>query len=229
MESHHASRVLRVRAGDAVELFDGRGRSGAGTVEAAGSRKRNEPVLCRIDSLSEFRRGAVKLRLLISPPRTRLMGEIVRMATELGVGRITPVLCERSVARPDAGQVEGHWRREAIAAVKQSGNKFLPQLDAPVVFATAVEGAPPFGFVGAVPRSAPAVRLPGSSQGADEVALWIGPEGGFSEREEHCLLRMGMIPLTVGQWVLRVETAVGALLGQVIGIIGNDQLRCECG
>jgi len=199
-----------------------------GTVVDAGHRKRQSAVVCHVDAVETFSRGAVRLRLFVSPPRMRLMGEIVRMATELGVDRVTPVLCERSVARPDAQQSVGHWRREAVAAAKQSGNYFLPQLDRPISFAAAVEAAPAVGFVGAVPSSGSTPGEAGLLPQGQEVGLWIGPEGGFCEDEELCLLRLGMTPLTVGQWVLRVETAVGALLGQVIGIIGNDQLRCEC-
>ena len=228
LESRHASRVLRMQEGDSLELLDGHGECGLATMTASGGRKRQAVVQCRIDSKSVFRRGDVQLHLLISPPRARLMTEVVRMASELGVARVTPALCERSVARPDAGQVDGRWLREAVAAAKQSGNVFLPELDVPCTFAEAVELSPSLGFVGAVPRPGTCTVLPEVGLGVSKVAVWIGPEGGFSEKEEAHLSGIGMVPLTVGQWVLRVETAVGAMLGQVIGIIGNDQLRCEC-
>ncbi|MDX9979316.1 MAG: RsmE family RNA methyltransferase, partial [Lentisphaeria bacterium] len=151
---------------------------------------------------------SLRIRLYVAPPRGKTTALALRAAVELGVWRITPILCEYGVARPEGDKAS--WRAELVAAGKQSGNAFVPELDAPVAFAAALAQAGP-GVFGAVPRSG----SPGEKDlpTAGELGLWIGPEGGFSAAEEEALHAARLVPLTVGRWILRVETAVPALLG----------------
>jgi len=151
------------------------------------------------------------------------MAQVVRDATQLGAWRVTPVLCEFGVARPSAELSQGAWRHAAIAAVKQSGNVFIPRLDPPCSFERAVAEAGCVGYFGAVPRQ-DEIRGTAVAPQNGELALWIGPEGGFTSEEQDALRQCGCEPLTVGRWTLRVETAVPALLGALIGMLGNDNL-----
>jgi 16S rRNA (uracil1498-N3)-methyltransferase len=125
------------------------------------------------------------------------------------VWRITPILCDYGVAKPD--QEKASWHAELVVAMKQSGNAFLPRLDAPLPFAEALAGAMEPGVFGAVPRAG--ASSASSLPSAGDLGLWIGPEGGFSTTEEDGLYARDFAPLTVGRWILRVETAVPALLG----------------
>jgi 16S rRNA (uracil1498-N3)-methyltransferase len=137
------------------------------------------------------------------------MSDCVRMATELGVARILPVICDYSVAQPDTVAAV-HWRAEAIAAMKQSGNSFFPEIGLPVPFQAALAEMPEtvvFGDLGLTRRLEP------DWSKVENIAVCVGPEGGFSDAEKSVLLGVGAVPVAVGRWTLRVETAVPALLG----------------
>lgn len=207
-EARHAATVLRSRVGDALTLLDGAGTvAEAEVAELAGGRR--PEVVCRIGTRRVLSPPALRVRLYVAPPRGKTSGLVLRMATELGVWRITPILCEYGVARPEGDKAS--WRAELVAACKQSGNAFVPEMDAPVAFADALAQAVEPGVFGAVPRTG----SPGENEvpTTGELGLWIGPEGGFSAAEEEALHASRFVPLTVGRWILRVETAVPALLG----------------
>jgi 16S rRNA (uracil1498-N3)-methyltransferase len=214
-EALHAGKVLRLRLGERLDLLDGAGVRAEAVLSLAGSGRRFAGLACRVLHREPCREAALTLRLYIAPPRARLMGDVVRAATELGVRRVTPILCAFSVSRPDAGALDG-WRQDVMAAVKQSGNPFLPVLDEPTGFAEALRGAAEPGVFGAVPRGGPQEVASNPLRG-NTFGVWIGPEGGFTAAEEEALLAKGFAPLAVGPWVLRVETAVPALLGRLWG------------
>ena len=214
-EALHAGKVLRLRSGERVDLLDGGGVRAEAVLSQAGVGRRFAGMACRVLRRECCLEPALILRLYIAPPRARLMGDVVRAATELGVRRVTPILCAFGVSRPDAEALDG-WRQDVLAAIKQSGNPFLPVLDAPTGFAEAVRDASEPGIFGAVPRGGlggqASTPLAGNCFG-----VWIGPEGGFAAAEEQALSAKGFTPVAVGPWVLRVETAVPALLGRLWG------------
>ncbi len=223
-EAFHAARVLRLREGDAVRLLDGRGGRATAEVARLERRGRDETVFVRISQAERWEPPRVRLHLLVAPPRAKLMAQLVKDATELGVWRITPLTCEFSVAKPEGGAVVEHWRADALAALKQSGNPFLPELDAPCPFAQALRELPAAGVFG--DASAGAAAPPGFTAVPPDahtvLPVWIGPEGGFSENERGALLSRGAVPVRVGSWILRVETAVPALVGFLLGAGGDD-------
>lgn len=213
-EALHAGKVLRLGLGERVGLLDGVGGRAEAVVSQGGTGRRFEGMACRVVTRERCPEPALRVRLYLAPPRAHVMGDIVRAATELGVRRLTPILCRFGVSRPDAGAVVG-WRQDCVTAAKQSGNPFLPQIDAPVPLADALQAAAEPGVFGAVPRGGPGGEtrpLPGPCLG-----VWVGPEGGFTVAEEEALAAKGLVPLAVGPWVLRVETAVPALLGRLWG------------
>ncbi len=213
-EAHHAATVLRLRQGEALVLLDGAGTVAEAVVASMDGGRRPD-IACRVTSREVLSPPARRVRLYVAPPRGKTMGLVLRAAVELGAWRITPILCRYGVARPDGDKAS--WRAELLTAMKQSGNAFLPELDPPLGFHEALAQAPEPGAFGAVPRagSASAESLPV----AGDLGLWIGPEGGFSLEEEEALHDRGFVPVTVGRWVLRVETAVPALLA---GMVGRD-------
>jgi len=214
-EALHAGKVLRLRPGDRLDLLDGAGVRAEAELTDGGEGRRFAGMACRVLRREAIPEPALHLRLYIAPPRSRLMGDVIRGATELGVRRVTPLLCRFGVSRPDAGAREG-WRQDAETALKQSGNPFMPEIDLPQDFAAALQAATEPGVFGAVPRPGPAPTGDGGRRGG-RLGLWIGPEGGFAAEEEQALYDRGFTPLTVGPWVLRVETAVPALLGRLWG------------
>lgn len=217
-ESRHAAKVLRLAAGDNVTLLNGRGLVGKGEIESVG--RRGDEVVCAVSEVCEVPASEPSVRLYVAPPKGKNMDLVLKSATELGVSRITPIICRYGVSRPDGGK--DAWNQAVVAACKQSRNPWFPVVDAPLSFEEAIGGCTEVMFLGAVPRAQTNCREPDivamKSRG---VSLWIGPEGGFDQEEEGLILEKGAFPLTVGRWILRVETAVPALLGNLHAIINR--------
>lgn len=226
-ESRHALRVLRLEVGSSVQLLDGDGCAATAEVRMVQRVRRSDQVTCCISERRVHARPAARVRLLVAPPRRRLLERIVADATQLGVSRITALLCERSVWRPSSGRdMWQRCRQEAIVAMKQSGNVFLPRFDAPCLFAAAVAETGAGGYFGAIPAAGcepPRIAVPVGG----ELNLWVGPEGGFTDGEVEQLRAGGCVPVPIGAWTLRVETAVPALLGFALGTVGHDNVRCQ--
>ena len=223
-ESLHASRVLRLAVGERLALMDGHGHSAVATVTDI-SRRGNQ-VTCEVDEITTHQPPKWSVRLYVAPPRAKIMELVVRFATELGVSRITPILCKYGVSKPDGSK--DAWLQTAIVAMKQSRNPWLPILDEPIGFASAVEAATEYSFLGAVPKGDTAPQPPPNGECLSRgTALWIGPEGGFAPEEEERLLEKGTIPLTIGPCILRVETAVPALLGAIYALLDKKTVEVK--
>ena len=217
-EALHLAKVLRLKVGDCITLINGKGISAEATVEHLEMHGRNCSVECRIDNAQSIPLPRPALRLYIAPPKGKNMDLLLKEATELGISRITPIICKYSVSKPD--ESKANWRQHLIAACKQSRNPWLPQIDTPLPFASALAQGNELHFLGAVPRAGVAAPNPDLAYAEQNgAALWIGPEGGFSPEEEAALFAKNAVPLTVGNWILRVETAVPALLGYMHAIL----------
>lgn len=208
-ESRHAGEVLRIREGQALTVFDGRGRVAIGILARAG--KSGAEV--EIREITESQRLPCALTLVQAIPKGKTMEWILEKATELGVSRIVPVMTERTVVQLDAreaAQKREKWQRVLIEACKQCGQNWIPVLEEPralsgvlreeanwelAVFGSLHPGA--VGFADAL-RAVP---------GAKTAGVFIGPEGDFSPAEVEALVGWGARPVTLGPIVLRVETA----------------------
>lgn len=209
-EGRHLTQVLRSRVGDPIELLDGRGTRAAATVAAIGRRGRETTV--DISHVAREAAPLAKIALYVGTPRGKAMSRVVRYATELGVWRIQPIECEFGTAKPDELNLPG-WHVDGCEAAKQSGNSWLPDISEPQTFSAAVANTAP-GFVAAVPAGG--IARPQDMPLEGLVSVWVGPEGGFSAAETATLLDRGLVPVSVGAWILRVETAVCAVLGAVL-------------
>jgi 16S rRNA (uracil1498-N3)-methyltransferase len=195
--------------------LDGNGTLAEAVLIVSDERQRQERhALCRVDSIRRIPRPTPAIHLLVAPPRGKNMDTVLKTATELGVETITPILCQFAVSKPD---VDGKatWEQTLIAACKQSGNPWLPTIQPPCPFHDALGATPKRGFFGAVPQSWSPSSETSSPFGDEPLALWIGPEGGFSQAEEQLLMAQHVTPISIGPWILRVETAVPALLGAI--------------
>ncbi len=198
-ENSHLFRTLRAVPGDRCKLMDGCGRFALAEVA--------EGKMLKILSLENAERPVPPLlHMYIAPPRRQKMDQILRQAAELGVWRIVPIFCERSVSLPDRDSVNGRWQEVLFEACKQSGNPFLPQVAEPIKFADALTDSVrncAVRFFGSVAEC----QAPAADVKPESAAWFVGPEGGFTEEEERQLIRHGAIGLHFGSWVLRVETA----------------------
>ena len=218
-ESHHAIRVLRLEQGDAVGLLDGRGTIAKGRICAITGSSRHPGVKVEVIEHRQVCPPTPRIHLYAAPPRAKKMVDIVRQATELGIHRLIPVICRYNVAKPERCRTapKQRWLQEATAALKQSGNPFMPEFTAPADFDDALAKAPAWGIFGDADA---ARRMPSEDKtlaSAQDVGIWIGPEAGFHSDEKLALDRYGCIPVSAGPWTLRVETAVPALIGWLRG------------
>lgn len=216
-EARHALKVLRMRPGERLLLLDGKGT--IAEAELLDSDRSGRTASCRVLSRTSHQAPSTQFRLYVAPPHGKGFDLLLKAATELGVARISPILCQHAVSKPES--VSENWQKVLIAACKQAINPFLPQLDQPEEFKDALRNAEETGFFGAVPDShanTTGLEFHASSM----LALWIGPEGGFAPDEEKALLLAGSHPITLGRCVLRVETAVPALFGLIHGLLINS-------
>jgi 16S rRNA (uracil1498-N3)-methyltransferase len=206
----HVTRVLRLRAGDALTLFNGRGGEYAGSIDRSHA---GEVTVAVGEQRALERESPLALTLAQGVSRGNRMDLVVQKATELGVSCIAPLLTERSVVRLDPQQAArkvAHWRGIAIAACEQSGRNRVPQVATPLALQEFVSGANAGARLLLSPGAA--LRLDDIQPPVTEVAVLIGPEGGLSESEEELARAAGFMPVRLGPRVLRTETAAIAAL-----------------
>ena len=229
-EAHHCKNVLRVEIGEEVVLFDGRGRSVKAKLDSYPGKR--AVSFLPIDPITTVSPPQPSLHLAIAMLKGKHMDLVVQKATELGADRVTPLLTERTIARPDEREFEKRrlkWQRVALEAAKQCGHTSIPQVDVPTDFSTFVasidtKNSETLPLIAALSsKSKPLqVLLPPSdvrAKLAQAVAV-IGPEGDFTENELARALDQGFLPLDLGRLVLRAETASFAVLA-----ILNHELR----
>ena len=221
-EAHHATRVLRIRSGERAIVLDGAGHE----LTCEVSSHPGKSVVLAILQRRSVAAPPCPVTLIQAIPKAKLIESIIQKATELGVTRIVPILSERVVTHLDRESAEAKrakWQQIAIEAIKQCGNAWLPQIDAPVTLPAFLSRGESFelALVGCLePGSRPPrewfdqfvseqQRLPRS------LCVWIGPEGDFSSGEYAAIRSAGARPITLGPLVLRVETAATYCLSVV--------------
>lgn len=209
--SHYIGRVLRLKAGDALTLFDGRGGEFAATVSEV---SRKGVVVTTGEKSSRERESPLSIHLVQAISRGERMDFVVQKATELGVVRVTPVMSEFSVVKLDGSKRAKrarHWRRIAESACEQSGRNRVPEIGAPCTFdewlqsLTADEAR-----LRLVLQPSASAALAGIEATPAAIDLLIGPEGGLSEQEVERALAAGFMAVGFGPRILRTETAAVA-------------------
>jgi 16S rRNA (uracil1498-N3)-methyltransferase len=219
-QSTHLLRVLRLRAGAALTLFNGRG--GEYAAELVGSGKSGARLAVRAHSPVE-RESPLALTLLQGIARGDRMDVIVQKATELGVTRIVPLSCEFSVVRLDAANRQrraDHWRAVAIAACEQCGRNRLPEVEGIGDFSEACRTSSAQLRLMLLPQ-APESLATLAAAGLRSAALLVGPEGGLSGREQLLAQSCGFRPCRLGPRILRTETASLAALAALQATAGD--------
>ena len=218
--SAHLLRVLRLRPGSELTLFNGRGGEYAATLVDTG--KAGARVAVGAHDPVE-RESPLRLTLLQGVARGERMDFIVQKATELGVQRIVPLSCEFNVVRLDAAKLQrraSHWRAVAIAACEQCGRNRLPQLEPVGDLAAACADGGDAGLRLMLLPQAPAA-LTSLATGRRSVVLLVGPEGGLSGREQLIAQRSGFQACRLGPRILRAETAPLAALAALQALAGD--------
>jgi len=203
---NHIARVLRLRAGDALTLFNGRGGEYGGSVAQI---RRDTVLVSVLERREAERESPFQLTLAQGISRGERMDWVVQKATELGVSRVVPLFTERSVVQLDERQASRklqHWRSIAIAACEQSGRNRLPEISQPVGLYDLL--APPTpGGVALLLSPTASRRMADLSTAGSGATVLIGPEGGLAEVEQEAAIKAGYMPVRLGPRVLRTETA----------------------
>jgi len=217
--AHHAIHVLRLRPGDAVTLFNGRGGEHAGRIASMEKLRIAADILAH-DPVE--RESPLRVTLVQGVSSGERMEFTIRKAVELGVAEIRPLLAAASVARPKgerAASRQAHWQRIAISACEQCGRNRLPTVHPLLeVKDYRVEGNATRILLS---PSAELAFSTISAQVKDAAILAAGPEAGFSAEEERAFLDAGFVPVRLGPRVLRTETAALAALSALNSLRGD--------
>lgn len=204
-EAHYLATVLRLRAGDSVTAFNGRGAEWNTRVTGLTRRAGLLEVLDKVEPLAE---PQLELTLVQAIVKSEAMDTVIQKATELGVARIQPVVSEYCVVRLDADRVTrrlAHWRRIARSACEQSGRHRAPDIAEPLALHELLSQPGGHRFVLDPRAPAPAaIELP---QSLGIVEVIVGPEGGFGPRDEESISASDVQRLRFGPRILRADTA----------------------
>lgn len=219
VEAVRHARVLRLRVGDRVRLFDGRGRE----AEAEIVRLDEESGLCRAEPARDVSTARPRVVLVQVLPKGSKIDDIVRMATELGVAEIHLATSRRSVPRVEAERVAGkvdRLARIAREASRQAGRAETPIVHAPVPLAEAAARAPGAALRLVFWEEASGGFALEPQPSAPETWVVVGSEGGLASEEVDTLRKEGYRVEGMGTTILRVETAAPVALALVLDRLG---------
>lgn len=226
-EAAHLTRVLRLRPGAEIDVLDGEGRTWRARILAAD----RDGVRARVTgSRAAAPEPPVRLTLVQGLARGEKMDLIIQKAVEIGVARIIPANCARTVIRLDeerGWRRRERWQKIAVEAAEQCGRGAVPVIEPPQALVDALsllrsgalalllwEGERATGLkdvLDSVPR-------------AEDVFVFVGPEGGFTADEVEACTAAGARPVSLGPRILRTETAglvVTALVLYAWGDLGH--------
>jgi 16S rRNA (uracil1498-N3)-methyltransferase len=222
-QAHHAARVLRLKAADAVTLFNGDGAEYPAVIE----RMTKGAVTVRVNGrVTADRESPLEVVLGQALSAGERMDYTVQKAVELGVAAIHPLEAGRSVVRlaaERAGRRVAHWQAVAIAACEQCGRNRVPPVAAiaPLERWLTQSAARSDGARRLLLTPRAEGRLTDLERPARSVLLLAGPEGGLTQEEESAARRSGFLPVSLGPRVLRTETAAVAALAAMQALWGD--------
>lgn len=207
-ESRHMVKSLRLGVGALIRATDGAGRFYDAAIEHPSA----NCVEARVLKVTEARASAPAVTVFQGVVKAQRMDVLVEKAVEMGCAGLVPVECERCLRRV-AGPRLARWRRIAREAMKQSLRAHLPEISEPHGFREAAAMLDGFNLVLVASEASGGKALREIvTPGIARVALWVGPEGGFTEAELSELVAAGGVAFTLGPHRLRSETAALAAL-----------------
>jgi len=230
---NHIKNVLRYRPGDSITLCDGKGFDYQAYIEGF---EKDRVIIKITDRWKNSTEPPIDIVLFQGIPKGDKTDFIIQKTVELGVKRIIPLMCERTVlkfeSQKDMEKKRMRWQRIALEAAKQCNRGIIPEVSMPVKFEEALEYAGSLDLA-IMPYEKEKERtikwlingsLLSNGQAAKSIGVFIGPEGGFSEKETELASRHEITMVTLGPRILRTETAglaVVAILMYELGDIGK--------
>lgn len=206
----HISRVLRLQNGDRIVLCDGEGTD---YLTAILSMNKHSITVTIIDKEASKGEPDIDVVLYQGIPKSAKMDVIIQKCTEMGIKRIVPVYTARTVvgleSNADEKKKVERWAKISKEAAKQSGRGIIPGIDMPMNFSEAVKDAAKLNKV-IVPyelEDSVSIKKALSQSKVKSIGFFIGPEGGFEPSEIAKAKEIGAVPVTLGNRILRTETA----------------------
>ena len=220
-ELHHMRRVLRLAPGDELDISDKTSFEYRTRIE---SLSEDEARLLILDKQKFAREPRLKITLYQGIPKGSKMDEIIQRSVELGVLTIAPVFMERTVVvdRGNFGKKLARWQKISAEAVKQCRRGLVPQVSEPQDFTALLDELSNYDLV-VFPYEneenytlKDLLRQEAAGRAIKTVAVLIGPEGGFSEKEAQMLADRGIAGVSLGRTILRTETAGPAAIAMIM-------------
>lgn len=221
LDAAHIAKVLRMKRGERLTVCDTKGFD----YECVITEARTELISLEIEEKHKNEtEPKIKLTLFQCLPKSDKMDLIVRQATEIGAAKIIPVLSERCVSRPDAKSAVkkiARWQKIVNSAAGQCGRGIIPAVGEITAFKEAVKSFADFDRVIFFCERGGKPLRDIITGGAQNIAVVVGPEGGFSVEEEELANSFSAVSATLGPRILRCETAPLAAAACVMLLSGE--------
>ena len=222
--AHKIARVLRASPGEQIVILDDTGWEYLVTVEQVAGYEVRGSIADRVPVTGEPRVSVTLYQALLKSDSFEF---VLQKGTELGVSNFVPVQSARSVVKAN-DSLEGargtRWRKIILQAAEQSNRGRLPTLSSPVSFRTASQSA---GGLGIIPwecesvTGLKAVFDRSAASAATEISIFTGPEGGFTADEVEQAKSFDIVPVMLGNRILRAETAALATVAAIMYELGE--------
>jgi 16S rRNA (uracil1498-N3)-methyltransferase len=204
---HHAIQVLRLKIDDVLLLFNGEGGEYLATLTSV--EKHHSSI--RIISYNAVQRESpLEITLALAMIKANKMDFAIQKAVEMGVNTIQPLYTKRSVVKLKANRLDkklAHWDGVIKAACEQSGRTAIPQLYVPITLESWLQIPSSILRLAMLPGDYPKINVLEQPENK-QMALLVGPEGGFTDQEIELLLSANIKGIQFGSRILRAETAV---------------------
>lgn len=208
---NHIKKVLRLSCNDNIIISDGQGNDYLANIEKI---EKDFISTVIISSQTSNTEPPIDVILFQGLPKSDKMEFIIQKSVELGVGKIVPVITERTVVRvdskKDADNKVTRWQRISMEAAKQCNRGVIPHVEYPMTFEKALEfsGKADLKIIPYEKEKKDSIQMCiEGKHSIKTVAVFIGPEGGFAEKEIEKAQHFGIKPVMLGPRILRTETA----------------------
>ena len=211
-ESAHAIKSRRLRQGQEVNLLNGQGGFGKGSIIVVDKRA----VKIQLTSFRQKQKSSSSIAIATAIPKGDRQKVMIDMLTQLGVSRVIPLNCEHSVTRY-SDNLALKWERTAIEACKQSQNPWLPTISSGKTVEQLLNSES--SKLAYAEANGESIELLGRSLFQDKTAnltVIIGPEGGFSDNEIKLMAEQKCLPIKLGDFILRTESAAITTVSQFL-------------
>ncbi|MFH1245709.1 MAG: 16S rRNA (uracil(1498)-N(3))-methyltransferase, partial [Candidatus Omnitrophota bacterium] len=218
-EAHHITRVMRLREGERISAFDGSGKSYQGIIKET----RRGSVTITIESAhNSTSENTPHITLIQALPKKEKIDYIIEKCTELGIDSVIPVTTERTIVKlseEKAFLCQQRWQKIALAASKQCGRTTTPVISKVTLWTDILDILEKFELKLIFCLDPKTQRLKDvlrkEKAQIKNIAFLIGPEGDFSPQEIEAALSRGCLPVSLGELVLKVDTAAIAALAML--------------